>query len=122
VLGVLCSSIGSVMATETIKLLTGTGRTLIGRLLVFNALDLSFDEVELRSSAGHGRSQHAAEAGEDEEAAAGPPFDPPRITAPELAGRLADRRAGRDDFELIDVRGSLEHDIVAVPGARVIPL
>lgn len=48
VLGALCAAIGSVMATETIKLICGIGTPLVGRLLVFDALDLSWREVSLR--------------------------------------------------------------------------
>jgi molybdopterin/thiamine biosynthesis adenylyltransferase/rhodanese-related sulfurtransferase len=48
VLGALCAAIGSVMATETIKLICGIGRPLVGRLLVFDALDLSWREVSVR--------------------------------------------------------------------------
>ena len=48
VLGVLCASIGSVMVNEAIKLVTGIGDTLLGRLLVFDALEMSWREVRVR--------------------------------------------------------------------------
>src|SRR5699024_2220231 len=47
VLGVLCSAIGSVMSTEAIKLITGIGDPLIGRLLLYNALDMRYDTLHL---------------------------------------------------------------------------
>jgi molybdopterin/thiamine biosynthesis adenylyltransferase/rhodanese-related sulfurtransferase len=48
VLGALCAAIGSVMATEAIKLICGIGTPLVGRLLVFDALDLSWRELTVR--------------------------------------------------------------------------
>lgn len=121
VLGVLCSSIGSVMAAEAVKLATGMGRTLIGRLLVFDALDMTWQEIPVAASSA---APPAAVPGQpaDRTPSGVPEFDPPSVSATELAARLADRESGSDDFELIDVRGRTEHEIVAVPGARVVPL
>src|SRR5471032_3585912 len=48
VLGVLCASIGSIQATEAIKLLTGIGETLIGRLMIYDALEMSYRTVQIR--------------------------------------------------------------------------
>src|SRR5882757_7938103 len=48
VLGVLCASIGSVMVTEAIKLITGIGDTLLGRLIVFDALEMSYRTIKIR--------------------------------------------------------------------------
>lgn len=50
VLGVLPGTIGAIQATETIKLILGTGTSLIGRLLLYDALNMSFDEVRLRKN------------------------------------------------------------------------
>jgi rhodanese-related sulfurtransferase len=50
VLGVLPGTIGAIQATETIKLILGTGTTLIGRLLLYDALNMEFDEVRLRKN------------------------------------------------------------------------
>src|SRR6266567_3305236 len=50
VLGVLPGIVGSIQALETIKLILGKGRTLIGRLLLFDALDLKFRELKLRKN------------------------------------------------------------------------
>ena len=52
VLGVLPGTIGKLQATEALKLILGIGQTLIGRLLLFNALDMSFDFVSLRKNPG----------------------------------------------------------------------
>src|SRR6185437_11771759 len=48
VLGILCASIGAIMATEAIKLITGLGNTLLGRLAVYDALDMTFRFIPLR--------------------------------------------------------------------------
>ena len=48
VLGVLCGTIGSIQVTEAIKLLTGVGDSLLGRLLVYDALEMTFREVRIR--------------------------------------------------------------------------
>jgi molybdopterin/thiamine biosynthesis adenylyltransferase/rhodanese-related sulfurtransferase len=50
VLGVLPGTIGAIQATETIKLILGTGTSLIGRLLLYDALNMAFDEVRLRKN------------------------------------------------------------------------
>jgi sulfur-carrier protein adenylyltransferase/sulfurtransferase len=50
VLGVLPGTIGAIQATEAIKLILGTGQPLIGRLLLYDALSMSFDEVRLRKN------------------------------------------------------------------------
>jgi len=122
VLGVLCAQIGSVMVNEAVKLLTGTGRTLLGRVLVFNALDMSFREVGLRRDpdrpkvtglidyglfCGTGASDARAEV--------------PGISVTELAALLRERAAGRADFDLIDVREPGEHGIVSIDGAALVP-
>ncbi|HEU0192515.1 MAG TPA: adenylyltransferase/sulfurtransferase MoeZ [Mycobacterium sp.] len=48
VLGILCASIGSVMGTEAIKLITGIGEPLLGRLLVYDALEMSYRTIRIR--------------------------------------------------------------------------
>src|ERR1700742_2572782 len=48
VLGVLCAAIGSVMVNEAIKLITGIGEPLVGRLLVFDALEMTWREIKVR--------------------------------------------------------------------------
>jgi adenylyltransferase/sulfurtransferase len=50
VLGVLPGTIGAIQATEAIKLIIGQGQSLIGRLLLYDALDMTFDEVRLRKN------------------------------------------------------------------------
>ncbi|MGW9403072.1 molybdopterin-synthase adenylyltransferase MoeB [Arthrobacter sp. NPDC055585] len=121
VLGVLCAQIGSVMVNEAIKLITGTGRTLLGRLLVFNAQDMSWREVGLR------RDPERAPVTEllDYQVFCGlgaqAPAAVPGISAAELSRLLAARTAGETDFDLLDVREPGEHRIVSIDGARLVP-
>lgn len=56
VLGVLCASIGSVMVTEAIKLITGIGEPLLGRLMVYDALDMNYRTIKLRRDPSASRS------------------------------------------------------------------
>lgn len=121
VLGVLCAQIGSVMVNEAIKLITGTGHTLLGRLLVFNAQDMSWREVGLQRDP----ERHPVTELADYQLFCGIPAQGapsvPGISAAELAELLRDRTAGKADFDLIDVREPGEHQIVCIDGARLVP-
>ena len=122
VLGILCAQIGSVMVNEAIKLITGTGRPLLGRLLVFNALDMSWREVRLRPDP---ERAPVTELIDYQSfcglAPDGEPAAVPSIGVAELARLLADRAAGRADFDLLDVREPGEHEIVSIDGADLVP-
>ncbi len=48
VLGVLCASVGSIQVTEAIKLLTGIGEPLVGRLMVYDALEMWYRKIKVR--------------------------------------------------------------------------
>lgn len=135
VLGVLPGIIGSVQAMETVKLLLGVGRPLIGRLMIFDALDMSWREVELRRNpdcpvCGDAPTQTelidyevfcgtASEAGEREAASAAGAGS---ITAAELAERLSSA-SGPPPF-LLDVREPWEWAVsnLGGRGARLVPL
>ncbi|WP_028051160.1 ThiF family adenylyltransferase [Cellulomonas sp. URHD0024] len=112
VLGALCGQVGSVMATEVVKLVTGTGESLLGRVLVIDALRGRWSEVPLVGNAR--REAPRKESRMSDEV--------PVTTAPELVARLAAREAGTDDFLLIDVREPQEFEAGAIPGAVLIPL
>ena len=120
VLGVLCAAIGSIMVTEAIKLITGIGDTLLGRLMIYDALDMEYRQVKIRrdpdATPVTGLIDYDAFCGvvsdEGQSAAAGH-----TITASELKEKMD---AG-DKFELIDVREPHEWEIVRIPGARLIP-
>ncbi len=124
VLGALCGQVGSVMATEAVKLVAGVGRPLLGRVLVLDALAARWTEVPL---VGHERARGRPEVQPERPSAvaaapAAPAAPVATLTARALADRLLARDAGLDAFELIDVREPAEHAIVAIPGARLVPL
>ncbi|MGN6635297.1 MAG: molybdopterin-synthase adenylyltransferase MoeB, partial [Oryzihumus sp.] len=134
VLGVLCAAIGSVQATEAIKLLTGIGEPLVGRVLVHDALRQSWDALQVRKDPGCavcGPSPTVTELVDYEwfcGIASGPLAGEgtgtdslPGISASELAAML-DKRAGGEDLVLVDVRGPEERAIASIPGAESIHL
>ena len=127
VLGVLPGVIGALQAAETIKVLLGIGETLVGRLLLVNALEMSFELIKLR------KNPQCKVCGTkptvtdliDYEAFCGIPGreHPPAeeghaLSASELAAKL---QRG-DGLVLVDVREPHELDISQLPGARLIPL
>ena len=122
VLGALCGQIGSLMATETIKLITGIGTPMIGRVLIIDALSGRFSEIPLAGT-GIAAAPTAAEiaASTAAEAAAGPD-DFAQVTADELIVRLDARAEGTDDFVVLDVREPSEHAESSIPTARLLPL
>jgi adenylyltransferase/sulfurtransferase len=127
VLGVLPGLIGTIQATEGIKLLLGIGETLVGRLLLVDALTMKFRTVKLRRDPACPAcgTREIRELIDYEQfcgivpgLAADGGGGVPEITPQDLAQRL--RR--RDDFDLIDVREPYEVDIARIEGARLIPL
>ncbi|WP_433759318.1 adenylyltransferase/sulfurtransferase MoeZ [Nocardia sp. CA-135398] len=120
VLGVLCASIGSIMVTEAIKLITGIGEPLLGRLMVYDALDMNYRTIKLRRDPERQPITELIDyeafcgvvSEEGQAAAAGS-----TITARELKDLLD---AGKE-IELIDVREPVEWDIVHIEGAKLIP-
>lgn len=124
VLGVLCSSIGSIMVTEAIKLITGIGEPLIGRLMIYDALEMSYKTLKLRKDP-EGEpitglidydSFCGAITDEAAEAAAGN-----TISVAQLNDWLSEREAGKRDFLLVDVREQVERDINEIPGSILLP-
>lgn len=122
VFGVLCAQIGSVMAAEAIKLITGIGETLLGRVLILDALAMTWREIRLRPDP---ETVQPSELLEDYPAFCGvaPSVERelPTIDAAELRGLLAQRAAGNHDFLLVDVREAGEAEIVAIDGAELAP-
>ena len=127
VLGVLPGIIGTIQATETIKLLLGIGQPLIGRLLLFDALRMQVRTMQLRKDPACPAcgTREIRELIDYEEfcgirqaavAEAGNPV--PEIAPRELAERM---RAG-DDLVLIDVREPHEWEIARIAGAQLVPL
>jgi adenylyltransferase/sulfurtransferase len=127
VLGVLPGVIGCLQATEAIKILLGKGRPLVGRLLLYDALDLSFRELKLRKDpdcplCGANRTvtglvdyEEFCGIGRGEDAALP---EGQEIGVSELKEWL-DRG---DDIQLLDVREPHEVAICAIAGARLVPL
>lgn len=118
VLGALCGQVGSLMATEAVKLITGLGEPLLGRVLVLDALAARWSEVPLVGGAPQvaGREDAAGSLHGDDD------FGVPALTATQLAARLAARDRSEDAFVLVDVREPAERGIVSVPGAVSVPL
>jgi adenylyltransferase/sulfurtransferase len=126
VLGVLCASVGSIQVTEAIKVLTGVGEPLVGRLMVYDALEMSYRTINVRKDPDCpvcGENPTVTElidyeafcgvvSEEAQLAAAGS-----TITATDLKGMVD---AGKDVF-LVDVREPAEWEIVRIPGAVLIP-
>lgn len=129
VLGVLPGTIGTLQATEALKLILGIGEPLIGRLMLYNALDQSFEFVKLRKNPGCkvcGPEPEITELidyeafcgvpGHDhEEGTVGGGWD---ITALELSEQLKQDKSLR----LLDVREPHELEISQIEGAQLIPL
>ncbi len=128
VLGILPGTIGTLQATEALKVLLGIGDPMIGRLLLYNALDMSFDFVKLKKNpkcrvCGPNADikelidyeEFCGVPGHDhEEGSAGAGLD---ITAVELSERVK-----INHLKLLDVREPHELEISALPNAVNIPL
>ncbi len=125
VLGVLPGIIGTIQATETIKIILGAKNTLSGRLLLYNAWDMTFRELKLRPNPERpvieelvdyeqfcGIPQAQAEEAQEKSAI-------PEISVKDLK-ELMDH--GADAFVLIDVRNVNEYEIARIPGAVLVPL
>ncbi|MBD1814790.1 molybdopterin-synthase adenylyltransferase MoeB [Microcoleus vaginatus] len=125
VLGVLCGVVGSIQATEAIKIILGQGTTLSGRLLLYNALDMTFRQLKLRPNP----VRPVIEKLIDYEQFCGIPqakaqeasqqTQIPEMTVAELK-ELID--SGAKDFVLLDVRNPNEYQICQIPGSVLVPL
>jgi adenylyltransferase/sulfurtransferase len=130
VLGVLCASIGSIQVTEAIKLLTGIGDPLLGRLKVYDALEMDYREVRIRKDpncaiCGPNATvteliDYDAFCGTISDAAAEAARDS-TISVHDLKQMLDERERGERDFMLIDVREPIEWEIATIDGAVLIP-
>ena len=130
VLGVLCASIGAIQVNEAIKLLTGIGDPLVGRLMIYDALEMEYRKLKVR------KDPNCALCGENptvtglidyetfcgavseeaSEAAAGS-----TISVTQLEHMLKERDNGERDFVLVDVREPNEYEINQIPGSVLIP-
>jgi adenylyltransferase/sulfurtransferase len=130
VLGVLCASIGAIQVNEAIKLLTGIGEPLLGKLMIYDALEMEYRKLKVR------RDPDCAICGENPtvtelvdyetfcgaisteaaDAAAGS-----TISVSQLEQMLKERESGERDFVLVDVREPNEYEINKIPGSVLIP-
>jgi len=129
VLGVLPGIIGVLQAIEAIKLIIGIGEPLIGRLLLFDALQLKFRELKLR------RDPNCPVCGEhptitkliDYEQFCGIPqaaaAEAAEAPIPTMTVRDLKRKIDSGErFVLLDVREPFEYEIASIPGSKLIPL
>ena len=127
VLGVLCASIGSIQVTEAIKLLTGIGEPLVGSLMVYDALEMSYRKVKIRKDPNCpicSKNPKQTELLPDYEAFCGVLSDAATdavtgstITVQELKNKID----AHENFYLIDVREPSEFEIVRIPGSHLMP-
>ncbi|MCV7181642.1 adenylyltransferase/sulfurtransferase MoeZ [Mycolicibacterium murale] len=120
VLGILCASIASVMGTEAIKLITGIGDTLLGRLMVYDALDMSYRTIKIRKDPATPKitelidyEEFCGVVSEDAAAAAADSTITPR--------ELRELLDSGKNIALIDVREPVEWDINHIDGAELLP-
>jgi sulfur-carrier protein adenylyltransferase/sulfurtransferase len=130
VLGVLCASIGSIQVNEALKLLTGIGEPLVGKLMIYDALEMEYRKLKVRKDPGCALcgenptvtelidydtfcgavSDEAAEAAADA-----------TISVGTLEQWLKERDNGEREFVLVDVREPNEYEINKIPGSVLIP-
>lgn len=125
VLGVLCGIIGTIQATEAIKIILGAENTLSGRLLLYNAWDMKFRELKLRPNP----ERPVIEKLIDYQEFCG---IPQAAAAEKEAGNMIPEMSvkdlkqlmdgGKDDFVLLDVRNPNEYEIAKIDGSVLIPL
>ncbi len=130
VLGVLCASIGAIQVTEAIKLLTGIGDPLAGRLMIYDALEMEYRKLKVRKDPNCALcGEHPTVTGlidydsfcgavseEASEAAVGS-----TISVVQLEHMLKERENGQRDFALVDVREPNEYEINQIPGSVLMP-
>ena len=134
VFGMLCGTVGAVMVAEVVKLVTGVGRTLLGRLAIIDSLDASWRELRIPLDPDRAPitalvdyeafcGVESADAGSHPvgDRASNTEGDSDFISVHDLADRLRARDRGETAFDLIDVREPGEHEIVRIPGSTLIP-
>ncbi|MFI5099947.1 MAG: adenylyltransferase/sulfurtransferase MoeZ [Actinomycetes bacterium] len=126
VLGVLCASVGSIQVTEAIKLLAGIGEPLVGRLMIYDALEMTYRTVKVRKDpecAVCGKNPTVTEL-IDYEAFCGTISQEAADAARDSTISVRDLKAMFDDgqdFLLVDVREPNEYEIVSIDGSVLIP-
>ena len=130
VLGVLCASVGSIQVNEAIKVIAGIGDPAVGKLVIYDALELEWRKLKVRKDPNCALcGEHATVTGlidyeafcgaiseEAADAAAGS-----TISVTQLEEMLKERAEGSRDFVLVDVREPNEYEINQIPGSVLIP-
>ncbi|WP_432496392.1 molybdopterin-synthase adenylyltransferase MoeB [Kineococcus auxinigenes] len=119
VVGGVCAAVGSAMVTEAVKLITGAGESLLGRVLVHDALAMTWRTLRLAPDP---RRAPVTELVDAVQVCPVDVADVPEVDAAELDRRLRERAAGRGEFVLVDVREPAEHAASAIPGSVLVPL
>ncbi len=128
VLGVLPGIMGCIQAMETIKLILGRGDSLVGRLLLFDALAMKFRELKLRKNpdcpiCGTNRTITRLIDYEQFCGIRGEEHTPVQTGIPEITPvELKKKMDAHQPFVLIDVREPHEYQICRIPGSKLIPL
>lgn len=124
VLGAMCGTLGSVMATEAIKLVTGAGETLLGRLATYDALALTWRHLAVRRDPARETVTALLTGAGDADPYAVfcglPPSDSANGAVTSVR-ELAALRAGGSEPAVLDVREPWEIELDALPGARAVP-
>lgn len=127
VLGVLCASIGSIQTTEAIKLITGIGEPLIGQLMIYDALEMTYRKIKVRKDPKCPLcSEKPSQTNllPDYEAFCGVLSDAAEVAVKDSTisvTELKNKIEGKENFLLIDVREPSEFEIVRIPGSVLIP-
>lgn len=127
VLGVLCASIGSIQTTEAIKVITGIGEPLIGSLMIYDGLEMSYRKIKVRKDpncpiCSDDPTQTALLP--DYEAFCGVLSDAAEVAVKDATITVSELKSKIDEsanFFLIDVREPSEFEIVRIPGSILIP-
>jgi molybdopterin/thiamine biosynthesis adenylyltransferase/rhodanese-related sulfurtransferase len=127
VLGVLCASIGSIQTTEAIKLIAGIGEPLIGQLMIYDALEMSYRKIKVRKDPKCplcGDKPTQTELLPDYEAFCGVLSDAAEVAVKDSTISVTELKSkidNKETFLLIDVREPSEYEIVKIPGSVLIP-
>ena len=127
VLGVLCATIGSIQTTEAIKVITGVGEPIVGALMVYDALEMSFRKVKIRKDPKCplcGENPTQTELLPDYEAFCGVLSDAAEVAVKDSTISVSELKSkfdNQENFYLIDVREPSEFEIVRIPGSQLIP-
>jgi sulfur-carrier protein adenylyltransferase/sulfurtransferase len=120
VLGMICASIASVMGTEAIKLITGLGETLLGRLMIYDALEMTYRTIRIRKDPATPKITELIDYEDFCGAVSKDAAD--AVTGSTITPReLRELLDSGKKFALIDVREQVEWDINHIDGAQLIP-